>query len=77
MTDAEIYRQIKIMLLDGGLSEAGAAEKMGMTKQNLNRKIRSGTVRLSEFLQIANMSGYKVYAERTNDAGEAERTELK
>lgn len=77
MTEAEIYRLIKIMLLDGDMSESSAAGRLGMTKQNFNRKIKAGTVRLSEFLQLANITGHKVYMERTDGDGKKERTELK
>ncbi|WP_418925420.1 hypothetical protein [Dialister succinatiphilus] len=77
MESKELYRLVKIILLDNNLSERGAAALLKTVNTNFSRKLKAGTLRATELINLLNMLGYKVYAERTNDAGEAERTELK
>lgn len=77
MESKELYRLVKIILLDNNLSERGAAALLNTVNTNFSRKLKAGTLRATELINLLNMLGYKVYAERTNDAGEAERTELK
>lgn len=77
MESKELYRLVKIILLDNNLSERGAAALLKTVNTNFSRKLKAGTLRATELINLLNKLGYRVYAERINEAGEAERTELK
>lgn len=77
MESKELYRLVKIILLDNNTSERGAAALLGTVNTNFSRKIKAGTLRATELINLLNKLGYKVYAERTDKDGKKERTELK
>lgn len=72
MDSEGMYAFIRVMLARGNISGAKAAEILGFTQQNFNKKSRAGTLRALELVNLLNALGYRVYAER-----EGEKVEIK
>lgn len=58
MSMAEKIRIMRIKC--GNISERELAERMGMTPQNLNNKMRRDDFKINELEKIANTMGYKI-----------------
>lgn len=72
MTDKEMYLFIKCRLLESKTSETKAAALININQQNFNRRLKAGTLRALEVINLLNVLGYRVYAER-----DGERVEIK
>ena len=64
MDSEEMYALIRVMLARGHISGAKAAEILGFTQQNFNKKSHAGTLRALELVNLLNALGYRVSAER-------------
>lgn len=67
MDAKKIHMAIKLAMLQQGTSETKTAPAMGMTQQGLNRKLRTGTLRAGELLELLHVLGYKVTAVNGDD----------
>ena len=47
-----------------------AGEKMGTTPQNLNKKLKSGTIRAYDFFNLCEIAGYKIEIKPTDSKKE-------
>lgn len=72
MDDKALYLFIKCRLLESKTSETKCAEMISVNQQNFNRRLRAGTLRALELVNLLNALGYKVYAER-----DGEKVEIK
>lgn len=61
----EMFLFVKTVLLQNGdLSVKEAAKLAGVNYDNFNRKLKSGTLRTTETVNLLNALGYTVYAEK-------------
>ena len=73
MNANDLYMFIKMTLVkNGNMSQAEAARRIGAEKNNFGRKLRAGTIRALELVNLLNDLGYRVYAEK-----DGEKTEIK
>ena len=73
MNEDDLYMFIKMMLVkNGNMSQAEAARRIGAEKNNFGRKLRAGTIRALELVNLLNALGYRVYAEK-----DGEKVEIK
>lgn len=73
MNEQDLYMFIKMTLVkNGNMSQAEAARRIGAEKNNFGRKLRAGTIRALELVNLLNDLGYRVYAER-----DGEKVEIK
>lgn len=73
MNEQDLYMFIKMTLVkNGNMSQAEAARRIGAEKNNFGRKLRAGTIRALELVNLLNDLGYRVYAEK-----DSEKTEIK
>lgn len=69
----DLYMFIKMTLVkNGNMSQAEAGRRIGAEKNNFGRKLRAGTIRALELVNLLNALGYSVYAEK-----DGERVEIK
>ena len=57
MTKDEFYVFWKHLLVDLGISERQAAERMGIQQQAVNRKAKDGTIRVTELQTLLETFG--------------------
>ena len=67
MDDKALYLFIKCRLLESKTSETKCAEMINVNQQNFNRRLRAGTLRALELVNLLNAMGYRVYAERAGE----------
>lgn len=72
MEQKDLYLFIKCRLLEAGTSETTIAKALNIGQQNFNRRLRAGTLRALELVNLLNALGYKVYAEK-----DGEKVEIK
>lgn len=60
MPKEEPTQIIKALLKKAGMTERQAAQQMGTTPQNLNLKLKRGTIRANEFFNLCEIAGFKV-----------------
>lgn len=73
MNEQDLYMFIKMTLVkNGNMSQAEAARRIGAEKNNFGRKLRAGTIRALELVNLLNDLGYRVYVEK-----DGEKTEIK
>ena len=72
MDDKALYLFIKCRLLESKTSETKCAEMIKVNQQNFNRRLRAGTLRALELVNLLNALGYSVYAEK-----DGEKVEIK
>lgn len=60
MPKEEPAQIVKALLRAAGISERQAAEKIGMAPQNLNKKLKLGTIRADEFFNLCEVAGNKI-----------------
>ncbi len=60
MTDKDLIRAWKLFLADIGRSEAELSKEIGMAQQNINRKIKTGTIKYLELANILEKYGYSI-----------------
>ena len=73
MNEQDLYMFIKMTLVkNGNMSQAEAARRIGAEKNNFGRKLRVGTIRALELVNLLNDLGYRVYVEK-----DGEKTEIK
>lgn len=70
MPKEEPAQIIKALLRMAGMTERQAAEKMGTTPQNLNKKLKSGTIRAYDFFNLCEIAGYKIEIKPTDSKKE-------
>ena len=67
MDSKEFHRQLKILFALADVTATSAAQKAGMTPQNLNNKISRGSLRAIELYNMADALGYDiVFKKRDN-----------
>lgn len=64
MDEKAMYMFVKIRLLENKMSETKCAWLIDVNQQNFNSRLRRGTLRAQEFVNLLNAMGYKVYAEK-------------
>ena len=68
MNANDLYMFIKMTLVkNGNMSQAEAGRRIGAEKNNFGRKLKAGTIRALELVNLLNALGYRVYAERDGD----------
>lgn len=67
MDKEELYWMLKRLFKNSGKSERAIAFAVGMSPQNLNRKINAGTLRVVEFYQIIGALGYTVELKKKSE----------
>lgn len=67
MDEKELYLFVKCRLLESKISETKYALLIDVNQQNFNRRLRSGRLRALEVINLLNVLGYKLYAERGNE----------
>lgn len=68
MDDRDLYLAIKMALVKAdNMSQAKAAALLGMEKNNFGRKLRAGTLRTLEAVNLLHALGYKVTATKGDD----------
>ena len=72
MEQKDLYLFIKCRLLESGTSETAIAKTLSIGQQNFNKRLRAGTLRALELVNLLNALGYRVYAER-----DGEKVEIK
>ena len=73
MNANDLYLFIKMLLVkNGNMSQAEAGRKIGAEKNNFGRKLKAGTLRALELVNLLNALGYRVYAEK-----DGEKVEIK
>lgn len=61
MTEEELYTFIKIKLVEAGnMTEKELSKMVGMSQQNLNRKLKNGRLTYIEVNYIADKLGYEI-----------------
>lgn len=61
MTAEELALEIrKLLLVEGNMSETRAAKLAGMSQQNFNAKLKSGTLRYLEVAGLLDELGYEI-----------------
>lgn len=56
----DIKREIKIMLLNGNITQAELSEKLGKSRQAVSNLIRQQNISLNALTDIANAAGFDV-----------------
>lgn len=65
MTEKELYLLVKMLLVsNGNMSETTLAKEINVSQTNLNRKIKTGTLRFLEMKNILDVLGYKLLIEK-------------
>lgn len=67
MDAKKLHMCIKLALVREETSESRTAPLVGMTQQGLNRKLRAGTLRAGELIDLMEALGYKVTATKGDD----------
>lgn len=68
MTERELYLMIKMALVKAdNMSQARAADLIGVERGNFGRKLRAGTLRAVEVVNLLHALGYKVQAVKDGD----------
>ena len=67
MDNKDFYKFVRSIFLKADTNVARVAEKAGTSKQNLHRKLTTGTLRTIEFLDILDMLGNKIEIKKKND----------
>lgn len=62
-----MYMFVKIRLLENNMSETKCALMIDVNQQNFNSRLRRGTLRAQELINLLNAMGYRVYAEKENE----------
>lgn len=70
MPKEEPAQIIRTLLRAAGMSERQAAEGIGMAPQNLNKKLKLGTIRANEFFNLCETAGYKIEIKPTDSKKE-------
>lgn len=65
MTLEEFKKEWKKILIDKDISEAELWRQLGVSQQAGNRKIREGTIKYLEFVNILEKLGYKIKIEKS------------
>ena len=68
MDAKKIHLAIRLAVMQQETSETKLAPLVGMTQQGLNRKLRTGSLRAGELLDVLHALGYKVTATNGDDA---------
>ena len=68
MDAKKIHLSIRLAVMQQETSETKLAPLVGMTQQGLNRKLRTGSLRAGELLDVLHALGYKVTATNGDDA---------
>ena len=68
MNANDLYVFIKMTLVkNGNMSQAEAGRRIGAEKNNFGRKLKAGTIRALELVNLLNALGYSVYAEKDGE----------
>lgn len=67
MDKKELEKMLKKMFIDSDIKMIRVAEKMDISRQNLNAKLKSGSLRVLDFYDILNILGYEVEIKKKND----------
>lgn len=62
-----MYMFVKIRLLENKMSETKCALLIDVNQQNFNSRLRRGTLRAQELINLLNAMGYRVFAEKENE----------
>lgn len=65
MTLEDFKKEWKKILIDKDISEAELWRQLGVSQQAGNRKIREGTIKYLEFVNILEKLGYKIKIEKS------------
>ena len=68
MDAKKIHLSIRLAVMQQETSETKLAPLVGMTQQGLNRKLRTGSLRAGELLDVLHALGYRVTATNGDDA---------
>lgn len=61
MQSDELTKALRKLFVDcANISEAGAARLIGMSQQNFNQKLRTGTLRYTEVAALLQALGYEI-----------------
>lgn len=60
--NADVKKEIRIMLADNGISQAELARRLNQTPANFNNKMQKANFRISEMEEIADALGYEYKA---------------
>lgn len=72
MNSKDMYLFVKCRLLEARVSETKCALMIDVNQQNFNSRLRRGTLRAQELINLLNALGYHVYAEK-----DGEKVEIK
>ena len=67
MENKDFYRFIRSVFLKADTNISRVAERLGTSKQNLHRKITTGTLKTIEFIDILDMLGYEIEIKKKSD----------
>lgn len=67
MENKDFYKFIRSIFLKADTNVSRVAEKFGTSKQNLHRKITTGTLKTIEFIDILDMLGYEIEIKKKID----------
>lgn len=67
MENKDFYKFIRSIFLKADTNVSRVAVKLGTSKQNLHRKLTTGTLKATEFLDIIDMLGYEIEIKKKND----------
>lgn len=67
MDAKKLHMCVKLALMREESSEAKIAPRIGMTQQGLNRKLRVGTLRAGELIDLMEALGYRITATKGDD----------
>lgn len=67
MDAKKIHLAIRLAVMQQETSETKLAPLVGMTQQGLNRKLRTGSLRAGELLDVLHALGYRVTAINGDD----------
>lgn len=73
MDGKELYLTVKMCLVKtDNMTQADAARLLAMEKNNFGRKLKAGTLRATEVINLLHALGYKITAERKSDGDRIE-----
>lgn len=68
MDAKKIHLAVRLAVMQQETSETKLAPLVGMTQQGLNRKLRTGSLRAGELLDVLHALGYNITATNGDDA---------
>lgn len=67
MENKDFYKFVRSVFLKADTNVSRVAEKIGTSKQNLHRKLTTGTLKAIEFFDILDVLGYEIEIKKKSD----------